>query len=161
MAKIAICGYGSQGQGVGKDGQGYAYVVDDSVKTQQVIQVISTARNKVTKFATTAKVLHGYKESSVKGKEAEQKAEQNAGAITQSYTGKELGAKGSKARELLYEGADGVKHYKTSEYQKATRAGNIAKYLEQNPNAKDNLSKNASETFASYSSKFMPKGETL
>ena len=159
MAKIAICGYGSQGQGVGKDGQGYAYVVDDSVKTQQVIQVISTARNKVTKFATTAKVLHGYKESSVKGEEAKQKAEQNAGTVTQSYTGKELGAKGSKAKEFLYEGADGVKHYKTSQYQQATRAGNIAKYLEQNPNAQ--LSKNASETFASYSSKFMPKGETL
>ena len=40
-----------------------------------------------------------------------------------------------------------------------TRAGNISKYLEQNSNAQ--LSKNASETFASYSSKFMPKGETL
>ena len=48
---------------------------------------------------------------------------------------------------------------KQSDYTMKTRAGNIAKYLEQNPNAQ--LSKNASETFASYSSKFMPKGETL
>lgn len=155
MAKIAMCGYGSQGQGVGNNPDGYAYVVDDSVKTGQKIQVVSTSRAG-RKFATTAVPLHTYKRTSVKGFEARQKAEEKAsdGKITWSYTGKELGVKGSKETQDKLTGEQ-----KQSDYTMKTRAGNIAKYLEQNPNAQ--LSKNASETFASYSSKFMPKGDTL
>ena len=63
MAKIAMCGYGSRGQGVGNNPDGYAYVVDDSVKTGQKIQVVSTSRAG-RKFATTAVPLHAYKRTS-------------------------------------------------------------------------------------------------
>ena len=69
MAKIAQVGYGSKGQGVGKHPNGYTYVVNDNVRTYDVIQVISTSPAG-RKFATTAVPLHTYSENTVKGKTA-------------------------------------------------------------------------------------------
>jgi hypothetical protein len=187
MAKIALCGYGSKGQGVGKGG-GYAYVVNDNVKSGDNIQVISTS-SKGNKFATTAKTLTKkdaeelsqksgvkvesgvLKENSVKGQEllgktrsamakkqginldetpydqlsTEQKSKLE---ITQSYTGKEVGATGSTATKPLGDG-----HRTISEYAQQTRGGNLAMYKQQNPNA--TFTDKAQETYESYSKQFM------
>lgn len=159
MAKFAKCGYGSRGQGLGKTADGYTYVVNDNVRTGQKIQVIATSRRN-RKFPTTAVPLHTFSENSAKGQEAKQKAQEATGREpTRSYTGKELGAKGSKdipAQPNVSPARHDVLKPQ-SEYVQAVRAGNVAKYLEANPNSE--LSLNARETFDSYSAKFMPKGE--
>lgn len=159
MAKIAKCGYGSQGQGLGKTADGYTYIVNDNVRTGDVIQVISTSHGKEPKkFATTAVPLHIFKETSAKGQEAKQEAENKTGQNpTQVYSGKELGAKGSKAKESMYIDEYGIEHKKISEYEQATRAGNIAMYKQKDPNAQ--WTKKSQETFDSYSKQFMNKGE--
>lgn len=151
MAKFAQCGYGSKGQGLGKTTDGYTYVVNDNVRTGDVIQVISTSQ-RGRKFATTAVPLHTYKENSVKGQLAKQKVEQMGKDITQSYSGKELGATGSRATQPLGDG-----HRTISEYAKATRAGNIAMYKQKDPNAE--FTKKSQETFDTYSKQFMNEGE--
>lgn len=159
MAKFAQCGYGSKGQGLGKTADGYTYVVNDNVRTGDVIQVIATSHGKEPKkFATTAVPLHIYKESSAKGQEAKQQAQKKTGQDpTQVYSGKELGAKGSKKKESMYVDEYGIEHKKVSEYEQATRAGNIAMYKQKDPNAK--WTDKANETFDSYSKQFMNKGE--
>lgn len=178
MAKLAICRYGSNGEGPESNpSKTYTYVVNDNVRSGDNIQVISTSSNGK-KFATTAKTLTKkdaedlsqkskekvesgvFKENSVKGQEllnktrsaiAEKKGidlnqtpydelstEQKGKLdITKSYTGKELGITGRRTREQI-------------------RAGNIAMYKQQNPNA--TLTTKAQETFDSYSKQFM-KGE--
>lgn len=151
MAKFAQCGYGSQGQGLGKTTDGYTYVVNDNVRTGDKIQVIATSK-KGNKFATTAVPLHTYKETSAKGQMAKQQVQEKTGKEpTQSYSGKELGVQGSRATQPLGDGKRTI-----SEYAQATRAGNIAMYKQQDPNAK--WTKNSQETFDSYSKQFM-KGE--
>ena len=151
MAKFAQCGYGSQGQGLGKTTDGYTYVVNDNVRTGDKIQVIATSK-KGNKFATTAVPLHTYKETSAKGQMAKQQAQEKTGKEpTQSYSGKELGVQGSKATQPLGDGKRTI-----SEYAQETRAGNIAMYKQKDPNAK--WTEKAQETFDSYSKQFM-KGE--
>ena len=148
MAKFAQVGYGSRGQGLGRSPDGYTYVVNDNVRKGDRIQVISTSR-KGKKFATTAVPLHTYKENSVKGQELKQKTTsdmENAGKegkITQSYSGKELGLE--------------RKGVKQDQYQQQTRAGNIAMYKQQNPNAE--FTQKSQETCEAYSQKFINKGE--
>lgn len=179
MAKIAICRYGSQGQGPESDpSKTYTYIVNDNVRTGDNIQVISTSvRGR--KFATTAKTLTKeeaenlsqksgkevesgvLKEGSAKGQELLQKTRSDIAKkqginldetpydqlstqqkkkldITKSYTGKELGVSGKNLREQ-------------------TRAGNIAMYKQQNPNAE--FTPKSQETFDAYSKQFMKKGE--
>lgn len=154
MAKLAKCGYGSKGEGIGKTPDGYTYVVNDNVRTGDKIQVISTSR-KGNKFPTTAVPLHVFQENSKKGQLAKQEAQQKTGeSPTKAYTGKELGATGSKAVSQTPT-IGGEKPQ--SQYTMETRAGNIAQYMQTHPNAK--LTKNAQETFESYSKQFMNKGE--
>lgn len=151
MAKFAQCGYGSQGQGLGKTTDGYTYVVNDNVRTGDKIQVIATSK-KGNKFATTAVPLHTYKETSAKGQMAKQQVQEKTGKEpTQSYSGKELGVQGSRATQPLGDGKRTI-----SEYAQGTRAGNIAMYKQKDPNAK--WTEKAQETFDSYSKQFM-KGE--
>lgn len=151
MAKFAQCGYGSQGQGLGKTTDGYTYVVNDNVRTGDKIQVIATSK-KGNKFATTAVPLHTYKETSTKGQMAKQQVQEKTGKEpTQSYSGKELGVQGSRATQPLGDGKRTI-----SEYAQETRAGNIAMYKQKDPNAK--WTEKAQETFDSYSKQFM-KGE--
>ena len=151
MAKFAQCGYGSQGQGLGKTTDGYTYVVNDNVRTGDKIQVIATSK-KGNKFATTAVPLHTYKETSAKGQMAKQQAQEKTGKEpTQSYSGKELGVQGSRTTQPLGDGKRTI-----SEYAQETRAGNIAMYKQKDPNAK--WTEKAQETFDSYSKQFM-KGE--
>lgn len=152
MAKFAQCGYGSQGQGLGKTTDGYTYVVNDNVRTGDKIQVIATSK-KGNKFATTAVPLHTYKETSAKGQIAKQQVQEKTGKEpTQSYSGKELGFQGSRATQPLGDGKRTI-----SEYAQETRAGNIAMYKQKDPNAK--WTEKAQETFDSYSKQFMNKGE--
>ena len=152
MAKFAQCGYGSQGQGLGKTTDGYTYVVNDNVRTGDKIQVIATSK-KGNKFATTAVPLHTYKETSSKGQMAKQQVQEKTGKEpTQSYSGKELGVQGSRATQPLGDGKRTI-----SEYAQETRAGNIAMYKQKDPNAK--WTEKAQETFDSYSKQFMNKGE--
>lgn len=151
MAKIAQCGYGSQGQGLGKTTDGYTYVVNDNVRTGDKIQVIATSKSG-NKFATTAVPLHTFKETSKKGQLAKQQSLQKGKEPIDVYSGKELGVKASTATKPLDDGKRTI-----SEYAMATRAGNIAMYKNQDPNA--TWTKKAQDTFDSYSKQFMNKGE--
>lgn len=150
MAKIAKVGYGSHGQGLGDTTDGYTYVVNDNVRTRDVIQVIATARDKTTKFVTTGVPLHVYSENSKTGAEEKQKIESKTGKdITQSYSGKELGLPNpGKQKKTVQVG----EQKKQTAYSAETRAANVGMYMQQNPNAE--LSKNARETFESYSKNF-------
>ena len=75
--KIAKIGYGREGQGVGRSDGGYIYLVSDTVRTGDVLQPIATNWKSGRKFVTTGKVNHSYKETSVLGQEAKQKAQAN------------------------------------------------------------------------------------
>ena len=147
MAKFALVGYGSDGRGVGTTQQGYTYVVNDNVRTGDTIQPIATSR-KGRKFATTGVVNHAYKETSVKGQEAKQSSQENgASDVTRVYSGKELGAQGSRVPKA------GLK----SEYTQQTRAGNIAMQLKKDPQTQ--LTPLAQQTYDEYSKQFMKQGE--
>ena len=53
MAKIALVGYGSKGNGIGKTDDGYAYVVNDNVRTGQTLQPVATNWRSGRQFVTT------------------------------------------------------------------------------------------------------------
>ena len=147
MAKFALVGYGSDGRGVGTTQQGYTYVVNDNVRTGDTIQPIATSR-KGRKFATTGVVNHAYKETSVKGQGAKELAQENGVSdVTRVYSGKELGAQGSRVPKA------GLK----SEYTQQTRAGNIAMQLKKDPQTQ--LTPLAQQTYDEYSKQFMKQGE--
>lgn len=147
MAKFALVGYGSDGRGVGTTQQGYTYVVNDNVRTGDTIQPIATSR-KGRKFVTTGVVNHAYKETSVKGQEAKQSSQENgASDVTRVYSGKELGAQGSRVPK------GGLQ----SEYTQQTRAGNIAMQLKKDPQTQ--LTPLAQQTYDEYSKQFMKQGE--
>ena len=147
MAKFALVGYGSDGRGVGRTQQGYTYVVNDNVRTGDTIQPIATSR-KGRKFATTGVINHAYKETSVKGQEAKELAQENgASDVTRVYSGKELGTQGSKVSKAGLQ----------SEYAQQTRAGNIAMQLKKDPQTQ--LTPLAQQTYDEYSKQFMKGGE--
>ena len=147
MAKFALVGYGSDGRGVGTTQQGYTYVVNDNVRTGDTIQPIATSR-KGRKFATTGVVNHAYKETSVKGQGAKELAQKNgANDVTRVYSGKELGAQGSRVPKAGLQ----------SEYTQQTRAGNIAMQLKKDPQTQ--LTPLAQQTYDEYSKQFMKQGE--
>lgn len=170
MAKFARVGYGSHGQGMGTQPEGYTYVVNDNVRTGDKIQVISTAthRDKSTgelkrgrKFATTAVPHHVYGERTKKGQEAKQDAESAVGEVTRSFTGKELGVTGSTYGQNYMDKKNGYYvgkgHTPPTDYDMATRAGNIYLYSQTHPDAK--FSNRSQETFETYSKDFMGKGD--
>lgn len=147
MAKFALVGYGSDGRGVGRTQQGYTYVVNDNVRTGDTIQPIATS-SKGRKFATTGVVNHAYKETSVKGQSAKTLAQENgASDVTRVYSGKELGAQGSRVPKAGMQ----------SEYAQQTRAGNIAMQLKKDPQTQ--LTPLAQQTYDEYSKQFMKQGE--
>lgn len=147
MAKFALVGYGSDGRGIGTTQQGYTYVVNDNVRTGDTIQPIATSR-KGRKFATTGVVNHAYKETSVKGQGAKELAQENGvNDVTRVYSGKELGAQGSRVPKAGLQ----------SEYTQQTRAGNIAMQLKKDPQTQ--LTPLAQQTYDEYSKQFMKQGE--
>lgn len=171
MAKLAQCGYGSRGQGVGKNPEGYTYVVNDNVRVGQKLQVISTARNHTTKFVTTAVPLTTYNENSVLGKTKKAELGGLADKLTKAYTGGELGSSGETRKKDVTIGQNEPQ----SEYTITTRALAAKKFQETDPNVE--FSKNTqktikyynenkpvptgSGTFADYSKQFMKEGEKL
>lgn len=157
MAKFAKVGYGSQGQGLGKTVNGYTYIVNDNVRTGDMLQPVATSRAGK-KFVTTGRVRHAYKETSAKGQNAKQEAQENgAEELTRVYTGKEVGAGGLRYVKAPQGMEVDKKNKPTSEYAKQARAGNLAMYMQEHPNA--TLTKGAENTFDSYSKRFMNKGE--
>ena len=154
MAKIARCGYGSKGQGLGKTVDGYTYIVNDNVRSGDKIQVIATASNGK-KFATTAVPLKMqiHSENTLKGKLMKEEAESKGKEVLQTYPGKELGTKGAKTVPEQSP-IEGIKPQ--SEYTLRARAGNIEQYMQTHPDTK--LTKHAQETYESYSKQFI-KGE--
>lgn len=176
MAKFAQVGYGSQGQGISKNGIGYTYVVNDNVRTGDKIFPVAKHYQSGKVFATTGKVLSrsenlsteknlkeqiinqetkkqlkekGYLQIDKDGKvvDIENVKAGNTG-LNLAYTGKEVGATGSTATKPLGDG-----HRTISEYAQQTRGGNLAMYKQQNPNAQ--FTDKAQETYESYSKKFI------
>lgn len=173
MAKLAQCGYGSQGQGLGNTTDGYTYVVNDNVRVGQKLQVISTSHGKMPKkFVTTAVPLSVYSENSVRGKEKKVDLESKTDKLTNAYSGAELGASGETVKKQVQIGGGKPQ----SEYVTSARALAMEKYLKTDPNAqftkksqetlsyyKENkpTQTKKSSTFADYSKPFMGEGEQL
>lgn len=152
--KIAKVGYGRDGRGVGKTDGGYAYLVNNNVRTGDVIQPIATS-SKGRKFVTTGKVNSSYKETSVTGIEEKQKAQSQSknGEITRAYTGKELGVSNvpispttTKGYPMPYSSG------KITEYNKLTRGLQVEKYQQQHPQSQ--FTKEA-KTYDEYAKQFM------
>ena len=160
--KIAKVGYGRDGRGVGKTDGGYAYLVNNNVRTGDVIQPIATS-SRGRKFVTTGKVNHSYSENSVLGREAKQQGEQalkdsaynkiGQENLTQIKTGKEMGIENvpiSPTTSKQY-GLD-YSNNQIGEYNKLTRGLQVQQYQQQYPQAK--FTKEA-QTYEEYSKKFM------
>lgn len=147
MAKFATVGYGSQGQGMGKSGEGYTYVVNDNVRVGQRLQVVSTARDRKTKFVTTAVPKSTANENSIIGKQKKTEL-QGKGVdtdnLTKAYSGGELGAKGEISKKDVVIGGNKPQ----SEYTISARALAEQKYLKSDPTAQ--FSENAQETLKYY-----------
>lgn len=137
MAKFARVGYGSQGQGVGKNPDGYTYLVNDNVRVGDRIQVVATS-SRGNKFGTTAVPLSTHGQGTVKGQEAQIAAISHGdkrvaemlssstregfitqadldrmGGITKVYSGKELGIERKGITEI--------------DYRQEVRTGNLGK----------------------------------
>ena len=179
MAKLAICRYGSKGEGPESNpSKTYTYIVNDNVRSGDNIQVISTS-SKGNKFATTAKTLTKkdaeelsqksgvnvesgvFKESSVKGQELLNKTRsamaEKKGIDLNKTPYDQLATEQKNKLEITqsYTGKElGVSGKRTREQ---TRAGNIEMYMQKNPNT--TLTTKAQETFDTYSKQFMNKGE--
>ena len=163
MAKFARVGYGSKGQGVGHNPDGYTYIVNDNVRTGDKIQVVSTSRAG-RKFGTTAVPLSTFKESSVKGQQAKidvlSKGDKEVGRLLGEATSDGMISK--KDIDMMTQGKIttvksgtelGISRAGLSQkqYTQMVRGGNLQGY--------SNLTKKAQESFDSYSAKFMNKGE--
>lgn len=151
MAKLAQVGYGSRGQGIGKTENGYTYVVNDNVRVGDLIQPIATNWKSQRKFATTGMARATTKETTAKAQEQKQKLQEKGVDITQVYSGKEVGATGSKRPTI---GPDGKKVM--GQYVEQARGGNIAKMLEKDPNTQ--LTQKARESYEDYVNRTLNKG---
>ena len=60
--KFAQIGYGSDGRGAGKSGDGYTYLVNDNIRKEQILQVIAHSHGERKRaFPTTGQVLTVHK----------------------------------------------------------------------------------------------------
>ena len=158
MAKIAKCGYGSHGQGVGHT-DGYVYVVNDNVRTGDKIQVVSTSK-RGRKFGTTAVPLHIHGENTVKGRQAVQQAEQATGEVTRAYSAKELGVSTSTRKPAeVPQALQDIKGITPQSPQTlSVRGGNLSQYMQTHQAELTPYAEKQVETYDSYSRQFMPKG---
>lgn len=166
MAKFARVGYGSQGQGVGKNPEGYTYIVNDNVRVGDRIQVISTSV-KGNKFGTTAVPLSTYKENSVKGRQASIDAlasgdKEVASMLKSQVAPNELNQMAKQSVTRAYTGAElGIerKGMTQKEYTQTVRGGNLKQYRNEVGDYEMSAkAAQAEDSFDSYSAKFM-KGE--
>lgn len=185
MAKFAQVGYGSQGQGAGKSGTGYTYIVNDNVRTGDTIQpIVRHAGQKETIFVTTGKTLSTTKNLSnektlkqeIMNNEAKKQLKEKgyiritedgrvenvesvrAGdtGLKQVYTGKELGVKGFKGR-TQQEQAKADQYYDGEKPQtKYTQEVRAGNIaMQMKKDPNTQLSKHSQELFDEYSKKFM------
>lgn len=160
MAKFAQVGYGSRGQGAGKSGTGYTYIVNDNVRTGDVIQVVATS-SKGRKFGTTGKTMQTTQnlsnEKTLKQQIINQEAKTQLkakGYIRVDENGKIIDIdsvkKGDTGLTTAYSGKElGVTGFRGSEdYEKSSRGGQIAKYKQQHPNAE--ITENAQKSLDAY-----------
>lgn len=163
--KIAKIGYGHDGRGVGKTDDGYMYLVDDDVKTGDVLQPVATNWKSQKKFVTTGRVNHSYKETTVKGQQAKQEA-QSYGDITRVYKAQEVGTAVPQTQKYsniyLVQNENGVlldvvKEQKQSYRTQLTRGANVSKYIQQNPQA--TFTKQAQQNLYTYQGYEKAKGE--
>lgn len=126
MAKFARVGYGSDGRGVGRlsNEGGYLYVVNDHVRTNDIIQPIAHNWKSGKAFVTTGMVHHAYKEDSVKGQQAKVDLLSKGDKAIKTYTSKELGT--SKSTEDI-------------------RTFQVQQYMNNNPS--EELTKNTAEKY--------------
>ena len=177
--KFAKVGYGSEGQGLGKTTNeqpaGYTYLVNDNVGAGDRIQPIATNWKSGKKFVTTGKVLHSYKEGSVKGQQAKQDVQNRIRGdykdlVEQTHTRYgEKRVEETVSRYLTQERLDqmarnkittvktgkelGVSGFRGSPTrQQEVRAAQVSEYAQQNP--KTEFTKNAQQTFDEYSKKY-------
>ena len=177
--KFAKVGYGSEGQGLGKTTNeqpaGYTYLVNDNVGAGDRIQPIATNWKSGKKFVTTGKVLHSYKEGSVKGQQAKQDVQNRIRGdykdlVEQTHTRYgEKRVEETVSRYLTQERLDqmarnkittvktgkelGVSGFRGSPTrQQEVRAEQVSEYAQQNP--KTEFTKNAQQTFDEYSKKY-------
>jgi hypothetical protein len=175
MAKFAQVGYGSNGEGTGQQGTGYTYVVNDNVRTGDIINpsVVHYSSKKI--YATTGKVIsRATKLENMQVKDAETGKLINTGKVIAETlkdkglteqdladvkTGKELGlqrertAKGTFAQSSHDANGD----YVASKYEQAVRGANILERQAQTGNtiAETEKAQKSIETFDSYSKQFM------
>ena len=184
MAKFAQVGYGSQGQGAGKSGTGYTYIVNDNVRAGDTIQPVVTHATSGKVFVTTGKTLSTTKNLSnertlkqeIMNNEAKKQLKEKgyiritedgrvenvesvrAGdtGIKQAYTGKELGVKGFRGR-TQQEQAKTDQYYDGEKPQtKYTQEVRAGNIaMQMKKDPNTQLSKNAQELFDEYSKKFM------
>lgn len=158
MAKFATVGYGSEGQGLGKTTDGYTYVVNDNVRTGDMLQPSVKHSGNGAIFATTGKVLGMTKENSAKGKQTKAELQSKGIETANAYTGKELGATGQRgvSAKQKQQGDDSTEKV-ISNYNQQARGGNIlARKAEQGGQlAKTEKTAKAVESYETYSKKFM------
>lgn len=164
MAKIARVGYGSLGQGVGNNPDGYTYVVNNSVNVGDRIQVIATS-SKGRKFGTTAVPLSTHGENTVKGKQAKIDALSSgdrsvSGFLKGTINQADLDRIASQSVTRAYSGRNlGIsrKGLTQEQYRQEVRGGSLKQYV--NKVGEVPMSDKAKENFDSYSAKYMNKGE--
>lgn len=157
--KFAQVGYGSSGQGAGKDGGGYTYLVNDNVRTGDTITPVVKHAKSGRIFGTTGVIL---------ARSSNNNSPKTDSEITTAYTQKELGigrtrqtGTGKFIKQASTHDENG--NYIRGRAEEAQLGGNVARYMAEHPDAvtteKAQGAMKAYETFESYSKQFMPKGE--
>lgn len=177
--KFAQVGYGSQGQGAGKDGEGYTYLVSDNVRTGDTLnpafrhwkngKIVGTTGKVLSSTKTTTKKADDIKEQiqakneeyirkTVSGQpETYSDGTQKQTRIEQVFTGKQLGLPmGYHGKKSTH---DENGNYITSERERAARGGNVLLMAKDDGNiSTGEKTRQAVETFDTYSRKFL-KGD--
>lgn len=178
--KFAKVGYGSAGQGLGKttneEPAGYTYLVNDNVRTGDRIQPIATNWKSGKQFVTTGKVLHSFKENTIKGQQAKKDVQDRIvgdykDQVEQTHTRYgEKRVEETVSRYLTQERLDqmakakittiktgkelGVSGWKGGQQrQEQVRASQLGQYAQSHPQAQ--FTENAQKTFDEYSKKYM------
>lgn len=148
MAKFARVGYGHDGRGVGKFAEegGYIYVVNDNVRTHDVIQPIAHNYKSGKAFVTTGMVNHAYKENSVKGREQQvdvlSKSNKDIGEqIKKTLSGEDIKDLAKENTIKVY----GSKELGTGKSQEDIRTFQVQQYMQKTPF--EELTKNTAEKY--------------
>lgn len=159
--KFAQIGYGRDGDGIKKGGGGYTYIVNDNVRTGDIINPSVVHYLSKNIFATTGKILETTKDL----KKVNPNINQND--LAKAIKGSDVGitttrGKGGKfTTDKSYKTPDG--DYVASQYELSSRGANIME--RQKEQARKGLkteisqtpkTKEAYETFEEYSKKYLP-----